>query len=393
MPIMLRADAEQLSYSNNEILIGVANSQSSTANPIGRELTAGSQAYFDLVNAKGGIKGRRVRMIVKDDASGPEPPVGVTNDLITREHALFLFDYVGTPTLLRVLPLLRFYEAEHIVLVGPMTGSEMPRKTPYGQYVFHIRASYDEEAQALVECLYAKGYRRFGFLGQQDAYGKSGELGVNNALKRHNLSIVQSVWYKRGGVFPATATMTAQVDALRRSKADAVIAFGVSTPCARFIRDVRMAQWNVPIGNISLVDADMLLDKLHEYSTKTQIDLTANLINSEVVPSPNESRYRLTRDFRDHVSVSNRGYTQLEGWVNAAVVAEALRRCPGELSRSTFWEALRSIKNWDPGLGRKLDLSTKKQQALNTVWVIASKQGQWSSIGELVDGHYEDHPW
>lgn len=378
-------------YSTEEIVVGVSNSQSGPSQSLGRELTAGSQAYFDLVNASGGVHGRRIRMIVKDDGYEPEPALSNTNDLITRDHALFLFDYVGTPTLTRVLPLLQLYEAEQVVNVGPMTGAEPQRRPPYSQYVFNIRASYNEEAQALVEYLYARGYRRIGFLGQADVYGKSGELAVKSALRRHSLSIVSSVWYKRGFMFRDSTGMSKQIELLRHSKADAVIIFGVYGPCARFIREARVAGWNVPIANVSFVDADLLLAKLHESSKETRLDLTANLINSEVVPSPEEASGRLVEQFRRHAPTRIRGYIGLEGWLDAAVVTEALRRCSGEPSRAAFVKALNSLRDWDPGFGVKLSFSPERHQALHSVWVTASRQGKWISVGELVDDRYEEY--
>ena len=391
-PVARYAVADYVPRPNRDILVGVSNSESGPSRSLGRELTAGSQAYFDVVNARGGVHGRRIRMIVKDDRYEPEPAISNTNDLITRERALFLFDYVGTPTLTRVLPLLRFYESEHIVDVAPMTGAEPQRRPPYSQYVFNIRASYNEEAEALVEYLYRRGCRRVGFLGQADAYGKSGEVAVGHALGRHGLSIVSRVWYRRGGMFRDNSGMAEQVDILRRGNADAVVAFGVYGPCVRFIREARIAKWDVPIANVSFVDADILLSKLHEYSNEAKMDLTVNLVNSEVVPSPDESSSRLAEEFRKHVHADGRGYIGLEGWLNAAVATEALQRCAGEPSRAAFLRALESLQDWDPGLGAKLAFSAETHQALHTVWITASKHGRWTSVGELVNGQYEEHP-
>lgn len=390
-PALHCAATEPTSTPSRDILVGVSNSESGPSRSLGRELTAGSQAYFDVVNARGGIHGRRIRMIIKDDRYEPEPALSNTNDLITREHVLFLFDYVGTPTLTRVLPLLRFYDAEQIVNVAPMTGAEPQRELPYSHYVFNIRASYNEEAEALVEYLYWRGCRRFGFLGQADAYGKSGEVAVGQALSRRGLSIVKSVWYRRGVMFRDSSGMSAQVEDLRASNADAVIVFGVYGPCARFIEEARMAKWSVPIANVSFVDADVLLSKLQEYSKEARMDLTANLVNSEVVPSPYESSSPLVRNFRQHVPSTAHGYMALEGWLNALVASEALERCSGEPSRAVFREALESLRDWDPGLGVKLSFPPETHQALHTVWVTACQQGKWLSVGELVNGRYEEH--
>jgi hypothetical protein len=131
---------------------------------LGQDLVRGSAAYFELVNNGGGIYGRRISILLKDDKYEPDPAVQNTNELIEKENAFFLFDYVGTPTLTRVLPLLKYYEKEKIVNVAPFTGADPQRKPPYDKFVFNIRASYHEEMRALVRYLYDKGYRRIGFL-------------------------------------------------------------------------------------------------------------------------------------------------------------------------------------------------------------------------------------
>ncbi len=244
-------------------------------------------AYFDLVNQRGGIHGRKITIILKDDKYEPDPAVQNTNELIERDKVFFLFDYVGTPTLTRVLPLLKYYEAQKIVNVAPFTGADPQRTAPYDRFVFNIRASYREETLALVRYLYNQGYRRIGFLGQADAYGKSGEIGVNAALGEKGLKIVKSVTYPRNQIFERA--MTAQVKLLRDAGVQAVVAVGVYAPCAAFVRDARLSGWTIPIANVSFVGPTALLDKLRQTSQQLKVDLTANLINSQVVPSTRRS--------------------------------------------------------------------------------------------------------
>jgi branched-chain amino acid transport system substrate-binding protein len=360
---------------DSDILVGVSNVQSGPSQTLGQNLLRGSAAYFGLVNARGGIHGRKITILVKDDKYEPDPAVQNTNELIEKEKSFFLFDYVGTPTLTRVLPLLKYYEKEKIVIVAPFTGADPQRKPPYDTFVFNIRASYREETRALVHYLYDKGYRRIGFLGQADAYGKSGEIGVEDALGELNLKPVEAVSYRRNQ--PFEADMTAQVRILRQAGADAVIAVGVYGSCGAFIRDARMAGWDVPVANVSFVGAEVLLDKLRATSKTTGRDLTANLINSQVVPSPDDARHPLVVDYRAHLAPENYGFVTLEGWLNAFVVAEALRRAGPSPSREDFIHAMESLHGWDPGLGVNLQFSSTSHQGLHRVWLTRTEQGHW----------------
>jgi branched-chain amino acid transport system substrate-binding protein len=360
---------------NSQIIVGVSNVQSGPSKSLGQNLLRGSVAYFELANERGGIYGRKITIVLKDDKYEPDPAVQNTNELIEKEKSFFLFDYVGTPTLTRVLPLLKYYEKEKIVNVAPFTGADPQRRPPYDKFVFNIRASYREETRALVRYLYGKGYRRIGFLGQADAYGKSGEIGVADALAELNLKPVETVSYRRNQ--PFETDMSAQVSILRKAGADAVIAVGVYAPCGAFIRDARMAGWDIPVANVSFVGAEVLLDKLREISKRTGRDLTANLVNSQVVPSPDDTRYPLVVDYRAHLAPENYGFVTLEGWLNAVVVTEALRRAGASASREDFIRGMESLHGWDPGLGVILEFSSTSHQGLHRVWLTRTENGKW----------------
>ena len=359
------------------IVIGVSNVQSGRASRLGQTLLLGSKAYFDLVNQHGGIRGRKIAIILKDDKYEPDPAVQNTNELIEQDKVLFLFDYVGTPTLTRVLPLLKYYEKEDMVNVAPFTGADPQRTPPYDRFVFNIRASYREETRALVGYLYRQGYRRIGFLGQADAYGKSGEIGVNAALLEYGLKIVSSVTYPRNQGLETP--MTSQVDLLRAAGAEAVIAFGVYDPCAAFVRDARRSGWNVPIANVSFVDPVIMLRELSQLS-QPGVDLTANLINSQVVPSLDDRGYPLVVDFRAHNPLERDSGVALEGWLNAVVVTEALRRTRPNPSREDFIRAMESLHGFDPGLGVKLEFSSTNHQGLHKVWLTQTAHGRWQPV-------------
>lgn len=357
------------------IIIGISNVQSGPSSALGQKLWAGSRAYFDMVNRAGGIHGRHIDVVLKDDRYEPDPAVQNTNDLITKDHVFFLFDYVGTPTLTRVLPLLKYYEDQQIVNVAPFTGADPQRKPPYDKYVFNIRASYREETQALVRYLYGKGYRRIGFLGQADSYGKSGEIGVRSALAAYGLNVVAIASYRRNA--PFEVSMKEQVEILRSQGADAVISVGAYGPCAAFIRDARQAGWKVPVANVSFVGPDAMLKLLAESSGKAGQDLTAGLINSQVVPSPEETGYALVAEYRAHFSPENAGFISLEGWLNAVVVSEALKRAGPNPTRATFIKAMESLYGWDPGLGVKLEFSPASHQGMHKVWLTKTEHGRW----------------
>ena len=358
-----------------KIAVGISNVQSGPSSDLGHDLVSGSRSYFELVNRGGGIYGRNIVIVLKDDKYEPDPAIKNTNELIQEDKVFFLFDYVGTPTLTRTLPLLRYYQSDNIVNVAPLTGADPQRMPPYNQFVFNIRASYREETSALVRYFYSKGCRKLGIFAQADAYGKSGELGVSNALAAFGLKTVRTVTYRRNQPFEEDTS--AQVTLLHDAGVDAVVAIGVYGPSAAFIRDARMSGWDVPIANLSFVDAVAMLDKLNIASNKLGKDLTVNLLNSQVVPSPNDMAYPLVTDYRAHATADNATFIGLEGWLNAVVVTEALRRAGPNPSRIGFIHAMESLNGWDPGIGTRLEFLPTNHQGMHRVWLTKTANSKW----------------
>jgi len=381
---LLAAFSLSVNEAQPPILIGVSNVQSGPSRSLGQELLAGSQAYFDTLNRAGGIYGRPIRFVLKDDHYEPEPALVNTNDLIVKDQVFFLFDYVGTPTLSRMLPLLPYYSERYIVNVGPFTGADIQRNPPYSRYVFNIRASYRDETWALVDYLYAKGFRKIGFFGQADAYGKSGQVAVAEALRKYGLKIAGSVAYRRN---VETGNMQTQVDYLRAQGADAVVAFGTYGPCSLFIRDARLSNWQVPIANVSFVDASALLRRLREISKTANRDVTGNLINSQVVPFPSRPDCPLVKEYLANLNGQKPGFTSLEGWLNAVVAGEALKRAGPNAARAAFIAALESLHGWDPGMGVKLEFSATDHQALHKVWLTRTENSEWTPEPYAGGGH------
>ena len=385
--LLLAAASKTLAFetagANSDFLIGISNAQSGSAQILGKELLAGSKAYFDLVNTAGGIRGRKIRLVVKDDGYEPDPALNNTNELITKDKVFFLFDYVGTPTLTRTLPLLQYYELEHIINFAPLTGADPQRRPPYDQFVFNIRAYYRDETHALVDYLYRQGYRRIGFLGQADAYGKSGEVGVTKALEAHGLKLAASATYRRGATFEMD--MRQQVEALKSKGVDAVISFGVYGPCAGFIRDARLSGWQAPVAVVSFAGADELLRYLLRYSQATNRNFTENLLTSQVVPSPQEIRHPLVASYCRTVRPAERSFISLEGWLNGVVVVEALRRMRPPYSRKSFVDALESLHDWDPGLHLSLNFSPTNHEGFHKVWILETENLHWVPVMQGAD--------
>ena len=198
---------------DDQIVLGVSAAFSGPSRGLGTELYRGSMACFNHVNENGGVNGRRIVLKLLDDGYQPDPCVANTIELMQDESVFLLFNYVGTPTVTRALPVLKKFRDQQVYLFFPFTGAEPQREPPYGEFAFNLRASYRQETAGLVDNFVALGRRRVAVFYQNDAYGRSGWAGVREALTRHGEAIAGEATYTRGTQF--TASMRRQVEILQ----------------------------------------------------------------------------------------------------------------------------------------------------------------------------------
>lgn len=117
-----------------EIKLGMSADFSGPSIGLGIELYRGSMAYFEHVNNKGGVHGRRIVIKAYDDGYNPIPAIDNTIRLIEKDDVFLLFNYVGTPTTTRCLPLLKVHRDQSVLFFFPFSGAEPQRQHPYGEF-------------------------------------------------------------------------------------------------------------------------------------------------------------------------------------------------------------------------------------------------------------------
>ncbi len=174
---------------NDKVLLGQAAVFSGPAAQLGIQMRNGIKAYLDFVNEKGGVHGRRIELITEDDQYEAKVAPGVTKKLIEEHKVFALIGYVGTPTGVQHVPVLT---AAKVPLVGMFTGAEALR-VPFNRYVFHVRASYYDETEKIVEQIVSIGGKNIAVFYQDDAYGMAGLTGTEIAMKKRGLQISSAI--------------------------------------------------------------------------------------------------------------------------------------------------------------------------------------------------------
>ena len=371
------------------IRIGMSAAFHGASRNLGSELYRGAAAYFNDVNQRGGVHGRKIELIAYDDSYAPEKATKNTLQLMNNDKVFLLFNYVGTPTVTRVLPLLKKYQAQHYYLFFPFTGAEPQRQLPYSQLAFNLRASYKQETAGLVSHLVDQGHKRIAVLYQADAYGRSGWVGIRDALAARGLNIEIEATYKRGTRF--SDSLDAQAAVIESAKPDAVICIGSYAASAAFIRDARRAGLTMPIANISFSSSLSTLSLLKKAGLEDGRDYTQGLVTSDVVPSTESTnlasvkQYRAVMD-REHImppaNLIDKEYVpfqysdiSLEGFLNAKLLVEILERLGDHPTRDAIAAVTRKIHDFDLGTGSPLSF-VEDNQASDSVYYNTIKNGQ-----------------
>jgi branched-chain amino acid transport system substrate-binding protein len=365
-----------------DIVIGMSAAFKGPTGGLGSELYRGSMAYINYINEKGGINGRKIVIIPYDDGYNPAPAIENTIKLVEKDNVFLLFDYLGTPTVTRVLPLLKSYSDRNIYLFFPFTGAQPQRQFPYDSFVFNLRASYYQETEGLVNNLVNIGIKKIAVFYQADAYGRSGWTGVKSTLAKYGLRIVGESTYRRGTKYPES--LKRQVEILRKSNADAVISIGAYAACAAFIRDARDAGWNVPIANVSFVGSEFLIDLLLKTGKEKGKNYTVNLINSQVVPSYEDISLGAVRQYRELIDaytppstpeLHDKDYKPLrysfvsfEGFLNAKLLVEILKRMGSSFEKQNIKKIVEGVKDLDIGIDARVSFGPDRHQGLNKVY-------------------------
>ena len=378
-----------------EITLGMSAAFSGPSRGLGIELYRGASAYFQHVNDQGGIGGRRIAIKTYDDGYQPDPSVRNTMTLMLDDEVFLLFGYVGTPTVTRVLPMLKKFQDRNIYLFFPFTGAQPQREPPYGDFAFNLRASYRQETAGLVDNFVGIGRKRIAVFYQADAYGRSGWAGVRAALKRHGERIVGEATYRRGAKF--TGTMRKQVEILLAAQPDAVVCIGAYAACAAFARDAVDLGLRVPIANLSFVGSENLLKLLTEgrEDARRYTDL---LVNSQVVPSYEAVSIPAVQEYRDFMRRYDpkvpselvteayapfpQSFVSLEGFLDAKLMVEILRRLGDAPSREALPGAVFSIKDYDLGIGERVSFGPDRRQGLQRVYYTVVDEGRFVPLDD-----------
>ncbi|SCK46956.1 ABC-type branched-chain amino acid transport system, substrate-binding protein [Variovorax sp. HW608] len=338
--------------------IGATFDNSSVEKANGCGLFLGSSAYFNALNRAGGINGTKVELVMADDQFKPD---------IAKANAL---SFAADSSMLAILhPLGTRQTAEvsdavpGMAVVGPNTGTVALRKKA-NPNTFWVRANYDQEIDKLIATAAVLGQSRIGLVHANDPFGLSLLEGFKASLVKANLepAVIATT--------PNTTSMDVDPAARAIAKANPqVVIVGLGGTAPAFVRALRAAGCMSQAYGVSITAG--FLGQLG--------DLAHGVGFAIVVPSPYSTKFELVRRYQADMlasGVKDFSLISLEGYMDAAVLAEGLRRAGPAPTRAAVLAGLERIEAFDLG-GVKINFGRTNREGSQFVDVaVISSNGR-----------------
>lgn len=365
------AKSDEVGISADTILFGQAAALEGPSSALGQRMRQGIVSAFTEINAKGGIHGRKLQLISRDDGYDPDRSVAQTMRLIEHDKVFALIGAVGTPTAMATIPIT---SAHNIPFIGPFTGAEFLRD-PELSNVVNIRASYSAEAESWIRHLTEdRRFTRIGIFYQDDSFGRDGLAGVKRALARRGLELAAEGTFERN-----TRAVASAWRMLKRAEPEAIVMVGTYGPCAEFIKLAHRSGFHPTFVNISFVGANALAKELGPDGE--------GVVVSQVVPFPWDASIKLVADYqaaqRAFDPTLTPDFVSLEGYLAARLAAAALEKTGPNPTRAGLLRVVNEIGRFDIS-GSLVTTGTRMLDTPPKVFMtVIQKDGTFKAVDRL----------
>ncbi|BDG09069.1 ABC transporter substrate-binding protein [Anaeromyxobacter paludicola] len=257
LPLVLAA---ALAAAPPPIKIGLLGPRSGNNASLGASERDGARLAADEINAQGGVLGRKLELVDRDDQSSPEVGARAAKELLDEEKVVALIGPANTPVANAALQLANERQVPQIVDVA--TGNKVNELfvTYPENYLFRLSASDQMQAPLLAQQALARGYKRVAVLADDTGYGQGGRARVEATLERRGVKPVYVGAFK-----PKETDMTRQCQEARAAGADVLLLYALAPELTAVARSLEKVGWRVPIIGSWQLGARLFLDGAGPY--------------------------------------------------------------------------------------------------------------------------------
>jgi branched-chain amino acid transport system substrate-binding protein len=324
--------------SDSEIKLGNTMAYSGPASSYGT-IGRAEAAYFAMINEQGGINGRRINFISRDDGYSPPKTVEMVRQLVEHEGVLALFQTLGTPPNNAIRDYLNDNKVPQLFVGTGATKWNFSKIFPCTmgfQPIYHIEAR-----------IYARYIlknvpdAKIAMLYQNDDSGKDYLTGLRDGLgDKADKLIVATQSYET-----SDATVDSQILALRASGANVMLTHAIPKFAAQAIRKIYDIDWK-PMHILANVAASVKLTM-----EPAGVYKGVGIISSAYVKDPTDPQWRDTPEFRDWVAWMQKYYpsgsladgANVYGYSVAQTMVAVLKQCGNNLTRENLMKQAADI--------------------------------------------------
>ena len=249
--------ASVTAFAADTIRIGVSGPYTGGSSPMGVSMRDGVRLATEEINAKGGVLGRKIELVERDDESKNERGVQITQELINKEKVIATVGYINTGV---ALASQRFYQEAKIPVINNVaTGSLitkqfLPPEFPHN-YVFRTSANdVIQSAMIVKEAVTNRKFTKLAILADSTNYGQLGREDLEKTLASMNMKAVTVEKFNIKDV-----DMTAQLLKAREAGAEAILTYAIGPELAQIANGMEKLGWKVPmIGSWTLSMANYI---------------------------------------------------------------------------------------------------------------------------------------
>jgi ABC-type branched-subunit amino acid transport system substrate-binding protein len=357
---------------DTEVVLGISAPLSGPASAWG-SIALAAEAWARHVNATGGVHGRKLRVVVKDDAYNPGQALSNINEMKDSVFALVI--QLGTA----VLNACRETVAESRVpsvwpLGNPQTYASQPKEKSTS--VFMAYPDYADEGEFLVsQAAKVESAKKVAVFFQNDDFGKGGVEGVKRGVKKlPGVSVAAEVPYE-----VAERELGTQALKLKESGADAVILYSTTTHGAAVIKEMAKVGYRPRIfASFTLGDRSVMFRLLGDLWEGAYFD------SNEAVPGEPEADRVLSILLAEEPKLKGRESFAIIGATAMAATVEGLQRAGRNLTREGFVKALDGMKDFSPEkLTAPINWSASRHHGLNAVRLMRANKAADASYTQV----------
>jgi branched-chain amino acid transport system substrate-binding protein len=345
-------------------------------------------AYFDMINERGGINGRKLRFISVDDNSDPTVALDLTRSLVEKENVHLMFGSFGTPGNLAVRNFLNERKIPQLFVASGEEELSNPRAFPW---TMGWQPSF--RAEGRIYANYIQAYypqRKIVVLWQNDQFGRDLYKGIQQGLGDLTRLIIVGVAFDI-----ADAHIDGHVSILKQSGAEILVFAGVPTTASQTIRFKADFHWHPAfLMNYAAASIGTALGP-------AGVERSAGVISAAFLKDPSDPVWKDDPAIREWRAFMDKYYPKgdktssaaLYGYAAAQTLVQVLKQCGDDLSRENVMRQAASLRDYEPvGLlpGIRINTSPENFQPIKQMRLVQFDGQTWQQIGDVIETAFSE---